>query len=599
MQVTTSIPGGDSILSAKPEEIDGFETEVGRFRAGEWDANEYMGFRVKQGVYGQRQADEQMMRVKLPLGVATAEQFEALGRVAERYAPLRRGHLTTRENVQFHFLKLEDTPAIMRELGEVGLTTREACGNTVRNVVGAPLAGVCPREAFDVTPYATVYARHFLRNPLTQALPRKFKSSWSCCDDDDAVTGIQDLGFIPRVRVVDGVARRGFQVMVGGGTSIYQRTALELYEFTPVEDYLRVAEAILRVFNDCDELRKNRMRARLKFHIHKVGIDVFRSEVEAELAGDWPSGRVPAELLEPHQPAADGPAPDAFVPARFEPNGHGQRYGMWLESNVFRQRQPGYAAAVIRVNGGNLAPEQFYALAGIAREFARGELRSSVQQNLVLRWIEEARLPQLYEALDALGLSGAANTLSDVTSCPGTDSCKLGITASNQLRAALSESLRGIEEDDPLVREIHVKISGCPHGCGQHHVADIGLEGAATKRGTVTAPCYHLYLGGSYTGGGIGTGADQTAIGARPGIRITARSAPEAVERLITTYQTHRLEGERFREFVNRSGGEFFKNVLEDLLEPPAFGPDTVPFFQDWGREGLFKVERGEGECAV
>jgi len=599
VQVTTGIPGGDSILSANTEEIAGFETEVGRFRAGEWDPNEYIGFRTRQGIYGQRQADEQMVRVKLPLGVVTAEQFEALGQVAEKYTPLRRGHLTTRENVQFHFAKLEDTPALMRILGEAGLTTREACGNTVRNVVGAPLAGVCPREAFDMTPYAVVYARHFLRNPLTQLLPRKFKSSFSCCDDDDGVTGIQDLGFIPRVRVIDGVARRGFRITVGGGTSIYQRTALVLYEFTPVEDYLRVAEAILRVFNDCDELRKNRMRARLKFHIHAVGIDVFRDEVEAELAKDWPTGHVPADLLEPHQPATDGPAPDAFVPSPFEPNGHGHRYGIWLDSNVFRQRQPGYAAAVIRVDGGNLSPEQFYALADISREFARGELRSAVQQNLVLRWIEESRLPALYEAIDALGLSGSANTLSDVCSCPGTDSCKLGITSSNQLRGVLSEALREIEEGDPLVRQIHVKISGCPHGCGQHHIADIGLEGASTKRGSVTAPCYHLYLGGSYTGGDIGSGADETSIASRPGIRIPARSAPDAIKRLISTYQTNRLEGERFKEFVVRSGNEYFKTVLEDLLEPPAFGPDTVPYFQDWGREGLFKVERGEGECAV
>ena len=271
------------ILPILMDEIDDFEKEVEKFVKGEWDPNAFMAFRLKQGVYGQRQPDSQMLRVKIPIGGLDADQLEALGYIAREIAPLQKGHATTRENIQFHFLPLERTPEAMRAIGEVGLSTREACGNTVRNVTGCPFSGVCADEPFDVTPYAAAYARYFLRHPVTQAMPRKSKPSFSGCEKDCAMTSIHDIGFVPRLKEMDGEMKRGFKIVVGGGLSIMARIAPTLYEFVPEEDYLKVSEAVLRVFDASDDLRKNRMKARIKFLVDRIGIDEFRKMVEEEL----------------------------------------------------------------------------------------------------------------------------------------------------------------------------------------------------------------------------------------------------------------------------------------------------------------------------
>ena len=276
-------PGTQGVIEVRQEEIDDFELQVKRFRAGEWDETEFQAFRLKQGIYGQRQVDAQMVRVKVPFGGLYADQLDALGVVAEKYAPLNKGHATTRENFQFHHVTIQDAPDFMRVIGAAGLTTREACGNTVRNVTGCPMAGVCADEPFDVTPYAAAYARYFVRHPYTQGLPRKFKTAFSGCERDCAITAIHDMGFIPKV--VDG--KRGFQLLTGGGTSIMPKIAPTLYDFVPVEEYIKVTEAVIRVFHHTDELRKNRMKARIKFLIARIGIDEFRKLVEEELKQPW------------------------------------------------------------------------------------------------------------------------------------------------------------------------------------------------------------------------------------------------------------------------------------------------------------------------
>ncbi len=583
---------------AASTEIAAFEKEVQRYRAGWWDPQEFIGFRTLRGVYGQRQPDAHMVRVKLPLGMLTADQMDTIGEIAEQHTKFKRAHLTTRQDFQFHFTTLEDASGIMGRLAEVGLTTREAGGNAVRNVTGSPLAGVCPREPFDVTPYAIAYARHFLRNPLSQRLPRKFKSSFSCCEQDDAISDIQDLGFIPRLRRVAGGLQPGFAVKVGGGTSIFPRSALLLTDFVPVETYLRLADAVVSVFDRCDELRRNRQHARLKFHVQRVGIEAFRAELETELGqpwGDWidpsPGGGWQATAIPSRDAAHYRKAPPSGLVARPD-------FAAWRHSNTLIQRQSGFSTVTVRVVCGDLSADQLRALGSIARDYAVGELRATVQQNLMLRWVPQARLPELHSALVELGLDGPANAVSDVTSCPGTDSCKLAITASAALARQLSEELSALDRDAKLTG-IHIKVSGCPNGCGQHHLADIGLEGAATRQGSAWVPSYHLYLGGSYSGASYTGGSQATLLGTRQAIRIPAKNVPAALRILLTAYREHAADGESFANFTRRMGSLFFRQALGDLLEAPPLGPSTLDFYRDFGRSMLFRVERGEGECSA
>ncbi|MCL4541886.1 MAG: nitrite/sulfite reductase [Chloroflexi bacterium] len=593
---TTARDTAQGILSASAAEIDTFETEVTRFRQGEWDANAFVRFRTLQGIYGQRQPEAQMVRVKAPLGVLTAEQLEILGRIAQCYTLGQRGHVTTRQDIQFHFVKLEDTPAVMRLLGAAGLTTREACGNAVRNVTGSPFAGVCPREPFDVTPYAAAYARYFLRHPLTQHLPRKFKSSFSCCDEDDTISDIQDLGFIPRLRHEEGREQRGFLVKVGGGTSIFPRTGFVLTEFVPVEGYLRLAEAVLRVFDRSDELRQNRMKARLKFHVQRVGIEAFRTEVEAELRQPWACSAInPASLLH----YVNDEAPLAFSSSPSRADSGESAFCRWRDTNTMGQHQPGFRIVTIRLPLGTIEAEQFSRLAQLARVYGSGRVYTTVQQNLILRWVREDRLEDLYRGLRELALADEANTITDVTSCPGTDSCKSALTATMGLGRALSAALRVLEHTDPLVETIHIKVDGCPNGCGHHHLGTIGLHGAAMKGSGRQVPAYELFLGGSYTGNCATGGTGYTRFGQRVKVRLPAKRVPEAILRIVRFYQAERRDGEIFNAFVDRAGLDPFAALLADLQDIPPLGPATLDLYQDWEREALYRVERGEGECAV
>ena len=584
------------ILPADAQEIRAFGAEVARFRQGEWEAKAFVGYRTLYGVYGQRQPEAQMVRVKVPLGILTAAQLEALGQVARDYAAGQRGHVTTRQDIQLHFVKLEDTSTVMRLLGAAGLTTREACGNAVRNVTGSPFAGVCPREPFDVTPYAGAYARYFLRHPLTQRLPRKFKSSFSCCDEDDTITDIQDLGFIPRLRLEAGQERRGFLVKVGGGTSVFPRTGFVLTEFVPLEEYLRLAEAVLRVFDRSEELRRNRMKARLKFHVQRIGIEAFRAEVDAELRQPWARQTAdPTPLLyhsdeEEHLPPSPPSSGDGGADADF---------CHWRDANTMCQRQPGFRAVTIRLPLGTLEAGQFSRLAQLARAYGSGCVYTTIQQNLVLRWVREDCLYDLYGSLRALDVAADANTIGDVTACPGTDSCKSALTATVGLGRALSAALRVLERIDPLVESMHVKVDGCPNGCGHHHLGNIGLHGAALNCDGRQVPAYELFLGGSYTGNRAAGGADRTRFGRLVKARIPAKRAPQAVLRLVHYYQAERHDGEVFNDFVDRVGQGPFAALLADLQDVPPLGPDTIDLYQDWERNALYRVERGEGECSA
>jgi sulfite reductase (ferredoxin) len=593
-EVYDDVPG--HVLPIIEREFDDFDNEAQKFLAGEIDEERFIGFRLKQGVYGQRQPDVQMIRVKLPFGGVTPEQMEAFADLAETYAPLRKGHITTRQNFQFHHVPLADAAKAIRMIGDSGLSTREACGNTVRNVTGDPWAGVCDDEPFDITPYAAAYARYFVRHPVTQLMPRKFKTAFTASDEDRAITGIHDLGFIPKLREIDGVQVRGFEMRVGGGTSIMPRIAPTLTEFARADDgeYLRIAEAALRIFDRQDWLRKNRARARIKVLVDKIGIEQFRDMVDEELRGEWASEHDYTADLERMKLKHDEQAHAPEQPVGYgSPNGDRSAFDRFVASNVRPQRQEGFSTIEVKVYRGDLSPQQFRGLARIMREFTGGYARTSIHQNMVLRWVRDEAIYDVWERLRELGLGDpGADEIGDVVSCPGTDSCKLGITSSMGLNRAIHDRLAEMQIDDPLTKRIHIKMSGCPNGCGQHHIGNIGFYGASLKVGERQVPAYIPHIGGQYEGG-------EVAYGERLKSRLPAKRVPDAVERWIRFYEEERAEGEVFNAFVARVGAQRFQELVKDLAMPVSFDVDNLMHFVDWERKEPYKVERGEGECAV
>jgi sulfite reductase (ferredoxin) len=588
-EVLENVPG--HIIPVLEREFDDFDTTAAKYMRGEMEEPEFIGFRLKQGVYGQRQPDVQMIRVKLPMGGVTPEQLETFADVIEDYAPLKKGHITTRQNIQIHHVPLPDAAQLIRRISDSGLSSREGCGNTVRNVTGDPFAGVSTDELFDLTPYAGAYVRYFVRHPTTQLMPRKIKTAFeSAPESDRSLTGIHDIAFIARER--DG--ERGVEVRVGGGTSIMPRVAPTLYDFVGLDDgeYLEVAEAVFRIFDRQDWLRVNRARARIKVLVDKIGIDEMRRLVDEERQGDWVAERefdVEGLRLDVDEEARAPEVPPVFA----SPNGDGSEFERFRSSNVTAQRQAGFSSVQVHVPRGDLSPEQLRALADIARRYSGGWVRTTVHQNIVLRWVRDETVYEVWRALDDLGLGEAgADEINDVVSCPGTDSCKLGITSSMGLNAAIRERIAAMGITDPLTRRIHVKMSGCPNGCSQHHIANIGFYGASIRAGDHTIPAYVAHIGGNFENGDI-------VYGQRLKVRLPAKRAPEAVERWIRLYEAGRQDGEVFNDFAARVGAQAFEDAVRDLALPVEFGLETMDQFIDWTKSSPFVVQRGEGECAV
>ena len=578
-------------------EVERLEDQSAAFQAGELDNAKFTPFRLKQGVYGQRQSDVQMVRVKIPGGILTPESLEALVEVAEQYAPLHKGHITTRENVQLHHIPLDQCPEVLRLLGQAGLSTREACGNTVRNVVGSPTAGVCPDEVFDPTPHLAAYVRFGVRHPITQSFPRKFKTAFTGCADHDTVAAaVQDLTYVSQTQEDSGTSKRGFKVYVGGGTSIMPRLAKPLYEFVSEDDYLRVALAIWTVFNNADTLRKNRMMARIKVLVDRVGIDAFRQLVDAELQKIGPIDPRPLMLAEQIQQETPPPLPTVSANGL---NGSGD-YNRWRETNVAPQRQEGYYLVYVKAPRGDITHTQFRSLADIVRRYTGGRARTTQEQNLVLRWVPGGYLHEVWQALGAIGLDEpGAHTITNVVSCPGTDSCKLGITSSMGLAQAVQGELatwNGMLQDEG-VQNIRIKISGCPNGCGLHHIANIGFHGAAVKGPDgAQLPAYELFLGGNYGDSRI----EDSRIGTRiPRVKVPAKIVPQVIREVVSYYKEHRKEREQFNQFLDRVGLEELTAVAaraQKVAETAQAGSDL---YVDWDRTNVYKLERGEGECAI
>jgi sulfite reductase beta subunit-like hemoprotein len=570
-------------------EIDNFEKEATAFIAGGGLGDDFRPFRLQHGIYGQRQDDAQMIRIKIPHGTMTAEQMDVMGEVAEKFTVRKIGHVTTRQDIQLHFVKLEDVSEVLRILAAADLTTREACGNTVRNVTADHMSGVCDDTIFDVTPYAEATARFFLRHPVCQKLPRKFKFAFSACQHDHGLVPIHDMGATAVIR--DG--KRGFRVTVGGGLGAAPHIAEVLDEFVPVEEFLRVSEATLRIFDRLGE-RKNRNKARIKFLVKKVGIEEMRRLVQEELKSLPPAEN--GNYREPDWTFLEEEVTHASV-ASLGQNGRAPQPGFdaWKRTNAIPQRQPGFSMAYVALPIGDLTVPQFHALADMSRKYSGGKIRTAVNQNMVLRWVHNEDLPSLHSDLVDAGLAedGAA-TLTDVMTCPGADTCSLGVTSSKGLGLAIRDDLfakNGHLKSDPLVEQIRIKISGCPNSCGHHHIADIGFYGNAVRSGERMVPAFSMLIAGK------GDGPDARI--AQHVMKISAKRVPEAVNALIEHYKGERNAGEPFGDWALRVGIPHVKELMAGFREMPKYNEDPMAFV-DWGANKLFSLDdMGEGECAV
>lgn len=528
--------------------------EIRKYKAGQIEEEIFKKYRLENGIYGIRfKKDIQMVRVKIPFGLVSAEQLERLGEVADTFAN-GIGHVTTRQDVQFHWVALEKIPELLKSITEVGLTTREACGNTVRNVTACPIAGVSRDEVFDITPYAVAIVKYFLRNPLNQNLPRKFKFALEGCRTDHAATGMHDIGIVAEERIIDGKEQKGFRIYVGGGLGPPPFAARLLEDFTPADKLLTTCEAILRVFDRMGD-RTNISRARLKFVIMRVGIDEFRKIVlkERQIVYATRSGDIAnkiEEFVDRPPPVSLSPAVKSFASEDFQ---------RWKRTNVFEQRQEGYFYAYVTLPSGDITSSQFYSLAEIARKYTGGVLRTTREQNLVFRWIKGDVLNDFYLDLRRAKLAtyGATRILS-VVGCPGADTCNLAITHSHKLALALHEKLVNMPEiamaED--LKGISIKVSGCPNSCGQHHIADIGFYGSAQRINGKMVPYYTLLLGGK-----VGPGSVRFGI---PIAKVPAKNVPDVVLKLLETYRKNRKdESESFAEWVKRSQAEMGGRGLE------------------------------------
>ncbi len=601
---------GRSRLSfASQADIDEFVTTLERYERGELTAEQWRAFRLVRGTYGQRQdADAQMLRVKIPQGVLSADQLDALADVADRYSR-GFGHITTRQNVQFHFVKLHDVEPAMRRLADAGLTTREACGNSVRNITACPYAGVAHDERFDVTPYAEALTRFLLRHPLSGSLPRKFKIAFEGCAVDHVMVAINDLGFRAIVGPDGG---RGFRVTAGGGTAIMVTNAGVVHEFLPASEILRCAEAILRVFAAFGDY-EHKQRNRMKFLIKSLGWARWREEYDRALAacrlrGDVPTLEIDPPASEPRPDGAHDPAPAVVeVAARVESarvSGPGitpvalpllhagdAAYLRWRSTNVRPQKQFGYVIATATVPLGDLTSGQLRVIGDLARAYGDGTVRVTIDQNLLFRWVNASDARQLYRRLAAAGLDRAeAGTVADVCSCPGAESCRLAVTQSRGLGRVLEDYLRARPDLVAAADNARIKISGCPNGCGQHHVATIGFQGSVRRIGGRAVPQYFVSVGGGATDSGASFG--------RVVAKVPARRIPDVVERLIAMFGRDRGDGESAAAFFARVDADRVRVELADL-EGLTVADAQPADFVDLGESEAFAPVVLDGECSA
>ena len=588
-------PNALDVDTGQLADADKFETILARYLTGDLEEDAFRIFRLNNGIYGQRQGGHnQMVRIKIPYGGLLPHQLDLMADLADDYSR-GWGHITTRQNIQFHFVELERVPELMRKLAHAGMTTREACGDTVRNVMGCHFAGVCPHENLDISPWAEATYRHFVRNPLGQRLPRKFKINFSGCATDCGQAMFNDVGVVATNHThEDGTVEAGFQVFVAGGLGANPHPALALEDFTPRDQLLATIEAVLRVFNNHGN-RDNKLRARMKWLVDTMGWDDVQARIIKErrlLVGSssWPGG-IPEEV----EKAGDAPA---GIAAGATPTVIGQGvavsitrkdpYGRWDDVNVVRGSAKGTVSAVAYARLGDVTAAQFRALAAIQRDLGL-EVRLTNRQNVAFRGLTEEQLPSLFERLEATGMAEpGAELVRDVVACPGADTCNLAVTQSRGLASAIGDKLE--EEGLGEVGGLRINISGCTNSCGQHHQSDIGFYGAERRAHGKSAPGYQMLLGGY-------VGQTQVHFGERA-TRLPAKAAPDATIAVVRRFANEREAGETFRQWLDRVGGA--KAVGTELKSFDEFPlPDEGPdYYVDYDETGPFTGEIGEGECA-
>jgi sulfite reductase (ferredoxin) len=590
------VPAPRDLDAEQQRDIERFEAAVAQYLAGDIDEDVFRVMRLNNGIYGQRQGGiNQMARVKFPAGSVSPEQLEMMGHLADTYSR-GWGHITTRQNVQMHYVQLDQVPDFMRGLAKVGLTTREACGDTVRNVMACHLAGACPYEKLDVTPWAEAVFEHFVRNPLSQRLPRKFKVNFSGCETDCGQAMFNDVGVVASVRTDDdGNLEHGFRVFVAGGLGANPHPALLLEDFTRREDLMPTIESLLRVFEQAGN-RDNKLRARMKWLVDTLGWEELQRRVlkvrhTLPASASWPGG-IPAIVSK----AGDLPA-GRSTSVDITPVGQGvsvqllsnDPYQRWEQTSVVRGAANGTVSAVAYAALGDVTSDQFRGLAAIQRDLG-SDVRLSNRQNVVFRGLTESQLPVLYERLAAIDMARPGAELArDVVSCPGADTCNIAVTQSRGLAKAIGDQLE--EEGLAEVGGVRINISGCTNSCGQHHASDIGFFGAERRAHGQSAPGYQMLLGG-YVG-------QETIHFGEKALRLPAKAAPEAAARVVRRFAGEREAGETFATWLARVGGP--KAVADDLRDLDHFPtPEEGPeFFTDYDETGPFSAEVGDSECAV
>ncbi len=556
--------------------------KIAKFRNLEIDEEKFRALRLARGVYGQRQEGVQMVRIKIPYGKMTTRQLRRIADLSDEFASSNL-HATTRQDIQIHYVSLDRTPELWAKLEQDNITMREACGNTVRNVTGSAKAGIDPNEPFDVSPYAHAFFEYFLRNPICQEMGRKFKVSFSSSDEDTALSFIHDLGFIPKVKNENGKEIRGFKVMLAGGLGAQPYLAHVAREFLPEDQIIPFSEGVIRIFDRYGE-RARRTKARLKFLVADIGLEAFLQLVEEEQKA-LKSKVYPIDTTNVEEPVPQ-PEGKKYPDVKIE---NQEKYEKWVKTNVFEQKQKGFYGVYLKLLLGNLSSDKARKLAAIVDEYAADDIRVTVSQNYLLKFVRKEALPSLFVLLDEIGLAepGYAG-LADITACPGTDTCNLGISSSTGIAAELEKVINTEYPDLIFNNDIKIKISGCPNSCGQHGFASIGFHGSSQKVGANVMPALQVLIGGGLDGNGNGRTAEKV-------IKVPSKRGPEVVRWLLNDYDANSNEGEYFKDYYVRQG----KNYFYELLKPLAELEDISDFdFIDWGQEEKFFVKTAVGECA-
>ncbi len=557
------------------------ERKIALFRDGKIDEEKFRSLRLARGVYGQRQPGVQMIRIKLPYGKVTGEQLKRISEVSDNYSTGRL-HITTRQDIQIHYVSLDRTPELWAELEKDDVTLREACGNTVRNVTASETAGIDPNEPFDVTPYAEATFKYLLRNPICQEMGRKFKISFSASEEDTALSYLHDLGFIPQLKEIEGQNVRGFKVLLGGGLGSQPRHADLITEFLPTDQLIPFIEGVLRIFDRHGE-RAKRLKARMKFLVKDIGAEAFLDLVKEEQKA-LPFKNYPIDA-QSYEDSETLPQPEIH-PVE-EPLD--LAYEQWKLTNVLPQKQEGYVAIGIKVSLGDFYTDQARKLADLIGKYAGNEIRLTLRQNILIRNVKKELIPFFYLELQKLGLAAHGyNTLGDITACPGTDTCNLGIASSTGIAQELEKVILNEYPQYLKNKDLTIKISGCMNACGQHNMAHIGFQGMSMKVGKSVVPASQVLLGGGTLGNGNGRFADKV-------IKLPSKRGPQALRNLLEDFEQNSPAEESFLDYYDRKGQMYFYELLKPLAETATLSAED---HVDWGNEEAYKIAVGVGECA-